>query len=106
RSPSVALNLTRYVAPANLSQNEHFEGLPFGTRGGMLVHHTFPVDGEYSFQLSLLRGPSEELYGRSAKNEQMERRIERKQIKMFDIDKEEQDRTRKVDGVTLPLEVR
>ena len=62
---AVALNLKTYVAPSDLSQNEHIEGLPFGTRGGMLIHHTFPVDGEYSFQLALLRGTSEELYGRS-----------------------------------------
>ena len=103
---AVALNLKTYVAPSDLSQNEHVEGLPFGTRGGMLIHHTFPVDGEYSFQLSLLRGTSEELYGRSAKNEQMELSIDGQQIKLFDIDKEEADRNRKVDGVTPPLEVR
>ena len=103
---SVAPNQKTYVAPPDLSQTEHVEGLPFGTRGGMLIHHTFPVDGEYSFQLALLRGTSEELYGRSSKSEQMELSIDGQQIKLFDIDKEEADRTRKVDGVTLPLEVR
>jgi hypothetical protein len=36
----------------------------------------------------------------------MELSIDGQQIKLFDIDKEEADRTRKVDGVTLPLEVR
>src|SRR5262245_20886196 len=103
---AVAPNQKTYVAPSDLSQNEHVEGLPFGTRGGMLIHHTFPVDGEYSFQLALLRGTSEELYGRSSKNEQMELSIDGQQVKLFDIDKEEADRTRKVDGVTPPLEVR
>ena len=40
-----------YIAPANTSQNQHIEGLPFGTRGGMAVRHTFPADGEYKFSV-------------------------------------------------------
>ena len=40
-----------YRAPADLSQSEHVEGLPLGTRGGMLVRHTFPLDAEYSFKV-------------------------------------------------------
>jgi hypothetical protein len=39
---SAAPNQKTYVAPSDLSQNEHIEGLPFGTRGGMLIRHTFP----------------------------------------------------------------
>ena len=31
-----------YLAPGDTSQNQHIEGLPFGTRGGMLVRHNFP----------------------------------------------------------------
>src|SRR5580704_4551010 len=38
-----------YIAPGDTSQNEHIEGLPFGTRGGMAVRHSFPSDGEYKF---------------------------------------------------------
>src|SRR5262245_50684091 len=40
-----------YLAPADTSQNQHIEGLPFGTRGGMLVRHDFPADGEYKFSI-------------------------------------------------------
>jgi mono/diheme cytochrome c family protein len=40
-----------YLAPADTSQNQHLEGLPFGTRGGMLVRHDFPADGEYKFSI-------------------------------------------------------
>ena len=40
-----------YRAPADLSQTEHVDGLPLGTRGGMLVRHTFPLDAEYSFKV-------------------------------------------------------
>jgi mono/diheme cytochrome c family protein len=40
-----------YLAPGDTSQNQHIEGLPFGTRGGMLVRHDFPADGEYKFSI-------------------------------------------------------
>ncbi len=35
--------LTVYRTPEDTSQDYHIEGLPFGTRGGMLVQHVFPV---------------------------------------------------------------
>ena len=38
-----------YPAPPALAQDRHIDGLPLGTRGGMLVHHTFPLDAEYEF---------------------------------------------------------
>jgi len=40
-----------YLAPGDTSQNRHVEGLPLGTRGGMLIHHQFPADGEYKFSI-------------------------------------------------------
>ena len=40
-----------YIAPGDTSQNEHLEGLPFGTRGGMAVRYSFPSDGEYKFSV-------------------------------------------------------
>jgi hypothetical protein len=40
-----------YRAPAGLSQDTHIEGLPLGTRGGMVINHTFPLDAEYEFNL-------------------------------------------------------
>ena len=40
-----------YLAPGDTSQNHHIEGLPLGTRGGMIVRHTFPADGEYKFSI-------------------------------------------------------
>ncbi len=38
-----------YLPAGDTSQNQHLEGLPFGTRGGMLVRHTFPSEGDYTF---------------------------------------------------------
>ena len=40
-----------YAPPPGLAQDRHIEGLPLGTRGGMLVSHTFPLDAEYDFSL-------------------------------------------------------
>ena len=34
-------------------QFDRVEGLPFGTRGGTLIRHTFPRDGEYLFVIDL-----------------------------------------------------
>jgi len=33
------------------SQQQHIAGLPLGTRGGMLVEHWFPADGEYAINV-------------------------------------------------------
>jgi hypothetical protein len=40
-----------YVTPSDVSQNQHLDGMPFGTRGGIVARHTFPADGEYKFSI-------------------------------------------------------
>ena len=35
----------------DVTQDSHVEGLPIGTRGGALISHNFPVDGEYEIQV-------------------------------------------------------
>jgi hypothetical protein len=51
-----------YQAPATLAQDQHLEGLPLGSRGGMRVLHNFPLDAEYHFSVrggfSLERNPN------------------------------------------------
>src|SRR5215217_6026006 len=37
------------------SQDQHIEGLPLGTVGGVLIHPTLPLDGDYQFQVKLFR---------------------------------------------------
>src|SRR5262250_3107424 len=44
-----------YRTAPDLAQDEHVEGLPLGTRGGLLIHHNFPLDGQYDFRVFLLR---------------------------------------------------
>jgi Protein of unknown function (DUF1592)/Protein of unknown function (DUF1588)/Protein of unknown function (DUF1585)/Protein of unknown function (DUF1595)/Protein of unknown function (DUF1587)/Cytochrome C oxidase, cbb3-type, subunit III len=41
-----------YRTPPEDGQEEHVEGLPLGTRGGLLVEHLFPADGDYTFNLN------------------------------------------------------
>ena len=38
------------------NQAGHIHGLPLGTRGGVLVEHNFPVDGEYSLSVLGMAG--------------------------------------------------
>jgi hypothetical protein len=49
--PSIGLDRVTYRAAGNLSQEEHFDGLPLGTRGGMIVRHTFPLNADYDLQI-------------------------------------------------------
>jgi mono/diheme cytochrome c family protein len=44
-----------YRVPPDLVQDGHIEGLPIGTRGGTLIRHNFPLDGEYQISVFLLR---------------------------------------------------
>src|SRR5262245_44870651 len=44
-----------YRVRPDLSQDQHVEGLPPGTRGGILVRHSFPVDGENTIKVRLWR---------------------------------------------------
>ncbi|HET9467550.1 MAG TPA: DUF1592 domain-containing protein [Vicinamibacterales bacterium] len=51
------------VLPPDLTQEDHFDGQPFGTRAGASVRHTFPADGDYHFELRLTRDRNELIEG-------------------------------------------
>jgi hypothetical protein len=51
--PERAPSVETYRMPPDASQEEHVDGLPLGTRGGTLIRHTFPEDGEYVIQAKL-----------------------------------------------------
>jgi cytochrome c5 len=54
-NPSIPVVTQRYPVPPDISQQDHIEGLPLGTRGGILVRHNFQLDGQYDFRVFLLR---------------------------------------------------
>jgi hypothetical protein len=53
--PAMRAGSDTYRVPQDLSQNQHVEGLPLGTVGGLRVQHTFPLDAEYEFRTQLYR---------------------------------------------------
>ncbi len=40
---------------------DHVQGAPFGTRGGIVVEHVFPADGEYRFEITFASGANSRL---------------------------------------------
>jgi hypothetical protein len=54
---------TEYSISREFSQNSYIEGLPLGTRGGTVVRHIFPADGEYKLAARLFRGIEEGYVG-------------------------------------------
>ena len=54
--PTIAPAIQTFNISRSLRQNERMhEDLPYGTRGGTLVRHYFPLDGEYAVKIRLLR---------------------------------------------------
>jgi hypothetical protein len=52
--PAIGASTDTYRVRGDMSQDVHREGLPLGTRGGLQVRHTFPLDGEYVIKVKLL----------------------------------------------------
>lgn len=54
--PTVSAAMSTYRAARGIQQSEHIEGLPLGTRGGLLVEHVFPLEAEYEISVSRPQG--------------------------------------------------
>jgi mono/diheme cytochrome c family protein len=59
----VAPGSDTYHIRQDRSQDQHIEGLPLGSVGGLVVRHNFPQDGEYHFSLALYRNNLEAIRG-------------------------------------------
>ena len=57
-TPDAVSSSMKYTNPIEVSQHawDQLEGAPFGTRGGIVVTHDFPADGEYVFSVQTLFG--------------------------------------------------
>jgi hypothetical protein len=53
--PRLAAGSQTYSVRQDRSQGRELEGLPLGTVGGLRATHTFPLDGEYEFQVRMWR---------------------------------------------------
>jgi len=82
-----APTLAIFDVPVDTSQNTHIEGLPFGTRGGMLIEHEFPADGEYVFTVKGMTGYFTRVLG-NVSGEELEVTIDGERVYLYDWDSE------------------
>ena len=61
--PGLSVGGTTVRIKPDITQEGHIEGLPLGTRGGALVSHTFPMNGEYEITIRLARDRNEHIEG-------------------------------------------
>ena len=73
-----------FQIPPDVTQEEHFEDLPFGTRGGTALQYTFPVDAEYDFQIRLQRDRNEHVEGLKGTH-QVELMLDGERVREFTI---------------------
>src|SRR5262249_18328817 len=78
-SPLPALDSKIYRIASDTLQVDRADGLPFGTRGGLLIRHQFPEDGEYEIRIDLndTEGLSE--------THRLEVSIDGEQVSRFDL---------------------
>jgi hypothetical protein len=86
-----------YRVPADVTQEDHVEGLPLGTRGGLLIRHTFPQDAEYEFQIRLARDRNEEIEGLYGTHE-LEVLIDGERVELFSVTAPKDKNYESVDG--------
>jgi hypothetical protein len=68
----------------DLTQEDHVEGLPIGTRGGALIPYNFPEEGEYEIQARLARDRNEDVEGLREPHD-VEMLLDRERIASFKV---------------------
>jgi len=68
----------------DVTQEQHVEGLPLGTRGGLLIPYVFPHDGDYEVQIRLARDRNEQVEGLKKPHE-IEVIIDRARVGLFTV---------------------
>ena len=69
----------------DLTQEKHLAGLPVGTRGGAILDHTFPVDGQYEVAVRLARDRNEHVEGLSGPSD-VELLLDRERVALFTVE--------------------
>ncbi len=74
------------------SQLDQVEGAPYGTRGGLVVDHVFPADGEYRFRVAFHHETTGAIVGSGSSSlhtydapEQVEISIDGKRVALLDV---------------------
>ncbi|HEV8394213.1 MAG TPA: DUF1592 domain-containing protein [Vicinamibacterales bacterium] len=87
---STGPTFVEFSVPDDATQNYHVQGLPFGTRGGTLIEHEFPADGDYEFKIVPIfegnMGQANDPFGQVT-GERLTLTIDGQQVHLFDWDK-------------------
>jgi hypothetical protein len=75
---------TVVLLPPDLTQEDHLDAQPFGTRGGTTVHYTFPVDAHYDIQIRLMRDRNENVEGLTEPH-QLELTLDGERVDVFTV---------------------
>jgi mono/diheme cytochrome c family protein len=87
--PTMRPTQTTYNVPyLSLGQDERMsEDLPFGSRGGVAIHHYFPLDGEYVVKVAVQRSDLADGYNVRGINvaNAIDVRLDRQRLKVFTL---------------------
>ena len=89
-NPRMRPDVVTYSLPKSLRQDDTrmSEDLPFGSRGGTAVRHTFPVDGEYEIRLRMQRSSGATINGQIlglTDPTEIDLRIDGTRVKLFNF---------------------
>ena len=73
------------VLPVDRTQESRFSDLPFGTRGGALIPHVFPVSADYEIRITLSRDRNEHVEGLYVPHE-VELMLDGRQLRRFVVE--------------------
>ena len=87
-APGLSPVVETYRVPQAISQLEHVEGAPFGTRGGLVFRHNFPMDGEYAFRMTFYYASIGPVFGASQLKgvQKLEVAIDGARVALLDFD--------------------
>jgi hypothetical protein len=96
--PSIPAVFETYDVPRYILQYDRMsEDLPFGSRGGLLVPHYFPTDGDYVLQIRLQRNADYNIVGMGV-SRQLDVWIDGKRVGQFTVGRPPNDATASDDG--------
>ncbi len=81
----IPVSYQTYSVHHGLKQNDRMgDDMPVGSRGGTVVQHRFPVDGEYEILVELQRGRAQEILG-TGRERKLDLRVDDQSQQMFTI---------------------
>jgi len=91
-----------YTVKGDLTQTVTLDGLPLGTRGGTVIRHNFPLDGEYLIKLSLSKLSFGQVFGEGAEGQELEVTLDGQRVKLYKLDEVAMFFMREIPGSPIP----